>query len=99
MWRRIVAFFSPWSAEPPDPRLQAVLADLGEAHRSEQDAARDMALSAKRLQARADSIARQTRQRREDRDKQRMERVRSGQISPVTDRLRGLLEEIDRGRR
>lgn len=84
---------------PSEPRLQAMLADLGEAHRSDQVAAHDMARSAQRLQVQADSIARQTRQRREDRDRKRAELVRSGQVSPVTDRLRGLLEEIDRGRR
>lgn len=87
------------STPPAEPRLQAVLADLGEAHRCERIAAHDMARSARRLQVQADTIARQTRERREDRDRKRAELVRSGQVSPVTDRLRGLLEEIDRGRR
>ena len=92
-----MAWFRPASA-PAEPRLQAVLADLGEAHYRERLAAADVALSARRLHDRADTITRQTRERREDRDRKRAELVRSGQVSPVTDRLRGLLEEIDRGR-
>ncbi len=87
------------STPPPEPRLQAVLVDLGEAHHRERLAARDVALSAQRLQDQADAIMRETRERRAERDRKRAELVRSGRVSPVTDRLRGLLEEIDRGRR
>ncbi len=82
-----------------EPRLQAVLADLGEAHHRERMAAADVAHSARCLHHRVDAITRETRERRADRDRKRAEDVRAGRVSPVTDRLRGLLEEIDRGRR
>ena len=92
-----MAWFRP-SPSPAEPRLHAVLADLGEAHHRERLAAADVVLSAQRLQSQADTITRETRERRADRDRKRAELVRSGRVSPVTDRLRGLLEEIDRGR-
>jgi topoisomerase IA-like protein len=80
-------------------RVTAALADLDQAHDLELQAAHDLIASARRQRARAQCATREMADRKEERDRIRAERVRSGEISPVTDRLRGMLEEMQRGTR
>lgn len=82
-----------------ETRLQAVLHELDEATDDERRAADDLVASAEHHRVRIQGETQRLLARSAERDQRRAAQVRSGEICPVTARLRGLLEEIDRGRR
>lgn len=83
----------------PDPGLEAAIARNLAAQKRVVRAADEAAETAVASREQTVAAVDEMKQRTQARLAKRAEDVRAGRVSPVTDRLRGLLEEIDRGRR
>lgn len=97
--RRLMSLFRRTPEPEVQTRLHAALADLDDAHAADCRAAAGLASRAEEERARLEDRTRQLQERSAERDKRRAARVRAGEVHPVNDRLRGLLEELARAQR